>query len=376
MTAALLSAGSARAGAQVYLDIDRWQPIEAYNPLGPEGVPRVTYAWGVEDNPVTVSQWGLQHWTWWLQTGADEDLERAVRGADWLVEHQRDDGAWEYQFDFAGAGVHLTAPWISGMAQGQAISLLVRLHGLTGDARYRDAAIGAVEPFERSFVDGGVRADFDGAPWYEEYPTADPQHVLNGFQFALVGLHDVAPHAPQGLALFDAGVASLVARIGVFDAPAARSQYYAARGAGRVLVSGSYPRIHAVLTRELYRLSGERTFLDYAARWERYLVPVPRPPTPPPAAPPALPPPLPESRASPCTFRGKAVHLRGPVSCEQAREVVRRYLRRQRVRPWRCRMGSRVTCRRGRMLVSAPRAQRRSAPRYAPSSSSALRAHV
>lgn len=62
--------------------------------------------------------------------------------------------------------------------------------------------------------------------------------------------------------------------IGVFDAPAARSQYYAALGGGRALVGAGYKHEHAVLTRELANITGNQTLKDYAARWERYEFPL------------------------------------------------------------------------------------------------------
>jgi D-glucuronyl C5-epimerase C-terminus len=43
------------------------------------------------------------------------------------------------------------------MAQGQAMSLLERVHRLTRDRRYLDAAIGALAPLERSVSSGGLR---------------------------------------------------------------------------------------------------------------------------------------------------------------------------------------------------------------------------
>jgi heparosan-N-sulfate-glucuronate 5-epimerase len=382
--AALALPAGAHADVGPYLDIASWQRIGDHTVMGPEGVPQVRYHWGIEDNPVTVSQWGLQHWTWWTATRRQPDLEAARRAADWLLAHQRDDGAWEYTFKFNGAGVNLQAPWISGMAQGQAISLLVRVHHQTGDQRYIDAAELALAPLEKTVADGGVVADWDGLKWYEEYPTADSQHVLNGFEFTLIGLDDLRDRSPRAQQLWEHGVVSLVAHIGAFDAPAAHNQYYAARGAGRVLVTGSYPRIHAVLTRAIARISGDPTLAAWAARWEGYLTyrppPPPPPPSPPPPPPPSPPPDDPVTKPKPCHLTGKPLRTRGPISCRRARRVVSRYLRRHRSpRRWRCRTGKRVICRRGTLRVSAARPQRRAsrtAPRYASSSSSAQRAQV
>ncbi len=101
------------------------------------GIPRVLYESGYEDNPVTAAQYGL-----WLHGSRDPSGARFV--ADWLLERQTVDGTWLYLFDHDFSGGHMTAPWISAMAQGQAMSLLERVHRTTGERRYLDAAVAAL----------------------------------------------------------------------------------------------------------------------------------------------------------------------------------------------------------------------------------------
>lgn len=360
----------ARASTGPYLDSVDWAPIDDATVVGPEGVPQTRYSWGLEDNPVTICQWGLQHWSWWTDTHRQADLDAAVAGADWLVRHQRADGAWEFDFDFNGAGVSMQAPWISAMAQGQAMSLLVRAYSVNPNADYLDAAERALDPLQKTIADGGVAADFDGVTWLEEYPADPSQHVLNGFEYTLIGLADLGDESLVAQQLLDAGAAALEARIGRYDLPAEHTQYYAALGAGRVPSRFGYPKYHAVLTRALAALTGRENLADWAARWEDYLTW--RPPlvvrpavVPPPAV--AQPPPV----AAPpvCRFRGHRVTTRGRLSCRIARRALRAYLRHgDAPHRWRCHRGTRVICRRGQWRVSAPR--------YAASSSSAHRAQV
>ena len=105
----------------------------------------------------------------------------------------------------------------------------------------------------------------------QEYQGEQSQHVLNGFEFALLGLHDLADRSDTARDLWNAGVASLVARIGVYDIPSARTQLYAALNGGRLQVAGTgYQHWHAILTRTLATLTGEQTLADYANRWEQY----------------------------------------------------------------------------------------------------------
>ena len=236
--------------------------------IGPERVPQVHYSWGVEDNPVTVAHWALQ-------TFSRGKNGPTLVAADWLVKHQRPDGAWTYLFDFDAVGVPMRAPWISAMAQGMGISVLVRAYYTSRRPLYLRRARRALVPFTRGVARGGVASRWDGARWYEEYPGVESQHVLNGFQFSLLGLHDLAARSPRARRLWRVGVKGLAAKIAVFDAPALRSQYYAALGRGRQPVGPGYKHEHAILTRTLARLTGRRILRRYATRWEAYERPQP-----------------------------------------------------------------------------------------------------
>ena len=65
--------------------------------------------------------------------GERKYLDAAVRGADWFVRNAVDKGAF--------TGVCGDARFINDFATGQAVQALLDMHGLTGEARYRDAAL-------------------------------------------------------------------------------------------------------------------------------------------------------------------------------------------------------------------------------------------
>jgi heparosan-N-sulfate-glucuronate 5-epimerase len=344
MAAVLSTPAAGHADTGAYLDIADWTPVEQLTVPGPDGIPLVRYQSGLEFNPTTISQWGLQHWSWYQLEHRQADLDVALRAADWLLAHQDTAGAWEYTFDFPLVAFPMRAPWISALAQGQAISLLVRAHHATGRQAYLDAALAALGPFAHTVHDGGVVDDWEGRPWYEEYPLPGALHVLNGFEFTLIGLHDLADVSPVAAGLFARGAVSLADRIGVFDMPAAHSQTYAALPPGRLPVGGVYRRAHAVLTRTLAAITGNAVLAAFAARWEGYLIWRPSP---------ALRP------VVGCRWRGVPVRHRG-VSCRRARRVLAAYVRHGRMRSWRCRTASgRVLCRLGNRRVSATVLSRR-----------------
>ena len=107
------------------------------------------------------------------------------------------------------------------MAQGQAISVMVRAAEMTGEQRFWDAAYRALTPFTKLTYEGGVKNMFMGQyVWYEEYPFIDGLFVLNGFMYSLIGLYDLASaeNVPsyakiQAQQLFDDGIRSLKVRL-------------------------------------------------------------------------------------------------------------------------------------------------------------------
>jgi hypothetical protein len=218
------------------------------------------------------------------------------------------------------------APWISAMAQGQAMSVLVRAYSQTHDRAQLDAAVRALGPFASTVDAGGVTDDWDGATWYEEYPVADPQHVLNGFEFTLLGLHDLAPYSTTADDLWRRGVAGLAQRVGRFDDPSGRTQFYAALGGLRVPSPPSYQHEHIVLTLGLARLTGLQVLADYGTRWVGYTRPRPAPvaaAAPPPARPCAAAATRGQSHRAPiCALRGWWWRA-GRVSSHRARRSAR-----------------------------------------------------
>ncbi len=113
--------------------------------------------------------------------------------ADWLVNNltmiDAQTGLWRYMFDYFP---YLEkSPWVSSMAQGRGIQVLLRAYLLTSSSKYLDAAGEALKAYSVTYENGGIRQlDGDGNVCYEEYPGKPTSHVLNGFIFSLWGLHD------------------------------------------------------------------------------------------------------------------------------------------------------------------------------------------
>jgi hypothetical protein len=239
------------------------------------GIPQVYYgrSIGWQYNAITVAQYGLARLTAWESSGQDEELARARGAGRWLVEHceehRRQVGAWIYRFDLPFYGPK--APWISAMAQGEAISLLLRLWLLDAQEEYLQVARKAIRAFLLPTEKGGVLSSFpDGRPVFEEFPTVPPPHVLNGHIFALLGVYDFwKVTGEQGAGeLFSGAVQGLKENLWRYDL--GWWTLYDLHPTRR-LASRAYQRIHMRLMHVLYRLTGDDVFAQWEARWRGYL---------------------------------------------------------------------------------------------------------
>jgi D-glucuronyl C5-epimerase C-terminus len=243
--------------------VEQWAGVDMVR-----GIPEVTYEGRLQQNPVTVAQWGLASYS----RGSRRDL---LVAADWLVRHQERDGSWVYRFDYdsPGLGVSMRSPWISGLAQGQALSVLARAWRITRDERYRAAGRAALVPLEKPVAQGGVMRKWRGHVWFEEYPVlGQPTMVLNGFLYTLIGLHDWATAAGDERArdLWTKGEESAAALIDLFDLGDGKSAYaltYLNGGPDAWAVSGVYLSAHPALAREMYRLTDRAVYRRMARAW-------------------------------------------------------------------------------------------------------------
>ncbi len=154
------------------------------------------------DHPVRQAQYGIANLESYRITQDQRYLDRAIAQANRLVANKIiSRGAWylPYPFDFALhslAADTLKAPWYSGMAQGQALSLFVRLFQVTQDPQWMTAADGVAATFVNPPATGlpwVAQLDPSGWLWLEEYPespASKSDFTFNGHMFATLGLYD------------------------------------------------------------------------------------------------------------------------------------------------------------------------------------------
>ena len=151
------------------------------------------------NHPVAQASYGIENLESFILTKDQRYLDRAKTQAGRLIERAVKVGtAWylPYPFDFNLHGDpndRRNAPWYSAMAQGQAVTLFVRLYELTSDQTYKNAADGVFGSFLRpkgTSTPWVVWVDSLNHLWLEEYPGVSADRTLNGHIFATFGMWD------------------------------------------------------------------------------------------------------------------------------------------------------------------------------------------
>ncbi len=241
------------------------------------GVPLLNYHGqiGLQYNPIAVAQWGLGNFNLFRRSGDHESRRKFLLASDWLCRRLEPNAngfyVWNHYFDWEYRKT-LRAPWYSGLAQGQGISLLVRAQGETGDAKYSQSAALAFGSFLADTDSGGVTfQDETGDLWFEEYILAPPTHILNGFIWAAWGVYDYFLATGDGAArdLFDSAVKTLRRNLDRYDL-GFWSRYELSGTRMPMIASPFYHRLHVTQLRVMHKITGDEVFAHYADRWEKY----------------------------------------------------------------------------------------------------------
>src|SRR5580698_8402882 len=196
------------------------------------GIPMLDYhgVIGLQYNPIAIAQWGLANYNLFCENDDDARWQKTLKAADWLTANLSQNAhglwVWNHYFDWDYRDT-LKAPWYSGLAQGQGVSLLLRAHSHANadDQKYQRAAEKAFVALTRPIAEGGVLFEDSvsehsrGNLWIEEYLVNPPTHILNGFIWALWGVFDfwLVRADSSAKQIFDRGVATLVHNLPRFD---------------------------------------------------------------------------------------------------------------------------------------------------------------
>lgn len=219
-------------------------------------------------HPGNIASDGIRFVDGYVRTGNPAYLQKArVRAAKLREIGIAKDGALYLPYRFNYPNEALRAPWVSAYSQGLALSFLVRLFRVTGESLYADTArsifasfrlLGAKRAHWVAYV---VSADL----WLEEYPSARPSHVLNGFNFALFGLYDYERLTRDRSAtqLLQASLSTMRRHAGDYRVPGAISLYDLVHQTRHE----HYHEIHIWQLDALGAISGDGYFTQLAAKF-------------------------------------------------------------------------------------------------------------
>ena len=227
-------------------------------------------------HPIRIAQFGLHRHARWCTSRADADREAYLAQARWLAANarERDGVAGCLIFDFPWPKYGAPAGWISAMAQGEAISLLLRVAEAESDDSYVDAAVRLAEPFQLDVADGGVVFRSPrGDAFLEEAAVMPASHILNGHIFAMWGVIELAVARPKPwlIELAAATLHTLRRRLELYDA--GYWSYYSLLGTPsgfRSVALLKYHAFHVAQIRVTAALSRDLYFSTIADRWQGY----------------------------------------------------------------------------------------------------------
>ncbi len=241
--------------------------------LDDDGIPLLNFNGKLIYYPVRISQIALDYYNHYFASRDESSRNYFLKLADWLLanfEHNGDYGGWYTNDALAGSNYNLNSHWLSAMSQGFGLSVMLQAYSLTGDSKYLAVESGLLASFEANVAGGGVRSPWGNSYWYDEYPSSPEKHVLNGFLFALGGLHHYycGTGSVRAKVLFDQGVEAMREHLPTFDA--GFNSYYSQSSNQTTqhgiasATGGRYHALHVSQLMWLYRATGDQLFWNWA----------------------------------------------------------------------------------------------------------------
>tara|TARA_Y100000590_G_scaffold421593_1_gene525428 strand:+ start:89 stop:1024 length:936 start_codon:yes stop_codon:yes gene_type:complete len=245
-----------------------------------DGIPLLNYhgSIGKQYNPIAIAQYGLGNYNFYLNEGDVSRKNKFLIVANWLKDNLEPNEfglhVWMHKFDFEYKEM-LVSPWYSGLAQGLGLSVLIRAYLESNNEEYLIAYDLAKVSLRKNINEGGVIfTDNKGHCWIEEYilKGKSPTHILNGFIWALWGVHDAwrLLNCEKSKLLFHNCIKTIKNNINQFDL-GYWSSYDISNLVMRNPSSLFYHRLHIVQLKIMYNLTGEEVFDYYAKKWNDYL---------------------------------------------------------------------------------------------------------
>lgn len=208
---------------------------------------------------IAVFQYGLGAYDLFLEKKEKFYRDKMLKMADWAMEEQASDGSWDAFGILCYSCIH------SSMAQGEGASLLARAYVETGDVKYKEACIKAIDFMLKAKQDGGTAEYTSDGIILLEYPAKAT--VLNGWIFSAFGLLDCWKITKDEMYLnaWEATLKGIKANIKQFDS--GHWSYYDWSGKYTSLF---YHKLHIALLKVLNKLYPDAVFQYYIDKWSKY----------------------------------------------------------------------------------------------------------
>lgn len=292
------------------LNIDYKKRIIDYNPFGSyfnfgttisyknpymlkfdkDGAPEIVIGKKLYYNPVSFEQYCLYIHDKYLKSNDEELKNRFIFLADKLISLQSEDGSFRYNYtwQYYLNNKEFKPGWVSGMAQGQALSVFARAYYITKDKKYLDAGEKSINFLIKPISEGGcmdtlkdlriLKPELRKNIIFEEYIANPSSYTLNGFMFILVGLYDWTqlsinnPSKQVAQNYFQKGITTLKIILPYYDLGGFTSYDLAHITYGTQPRSATnYHAIHIELLHALGKVTGENTLKQYEKKWISYI---------------------------------------------------------------------------------------------------------
>jgi heparosan-N-sulfate-glucuronate 5-epimerase len=223
-------------------------------------------------HPVMTAQYALAQYNLTLEGNSEAEaiFMRCARSLEdnAVEEPQQRFLVWPYRYLLRTPPV--PAGWISGMAQGEGLSVLARSFQKTGSSRTAEVAERVAKSFLYTVEEGGVIFRLSSKSCFIEEIAHPPFiHILNGCQIALMGLfeHLQLFSDPKVQKVLEASVQGIEELLPQFD-----TGYWSLYSLGYRwdIASRHYHHVHVRLFRDLGKLLNNAQFSNYAGKWEKY----------------------------------------------------------------------------------------------------------
>jgi heparosan-N-sulfate-glucuronate 5-epimerase len=255
------------------------------------GLPLKKYGNDYQYNPVTIAEFGLSQYGKHLSGGSETSLNLFYAAVNKLIDMEDPQGALRYRFawKYYLTGETYQGGWVSGMAQGMALSVYSRAYHLTNDTKYLAAGEDALTFMLTPIENGGtldtledLHPSLKNYIIIEEYLAEPSSYTLNGYMFSLLGLYDwwqLQPNQIQGShavarQYFFKGIETLVHILPYYDIGG-----FSAYDLGYIThkttphVSPTYHAVHIYLLHALASITKNLTLSETEKLWESYVNP-------------------------------------------------------------------------------------------------------